>query len=98
VRDLLYGLHASTIPQVQAVIVDSKKMLQSLDEIRSQDDLLLQQNRLLLQQNQLILERLNQLAEWQVRQFIRQWNLEMQRIELECPSTFMLIPSSKTVF
>jgi Leucine-rich repeat (LRR) protein/GTPase SAR1 family protein len=98
VRDLLYGLHVSTIPQVQAVIVDSKKVIQSLEEMRSKDDLLLEQNRLLLQQNQLILERLNQLAEWQVRQFIRRWNLEMQRIESECPSTFMLIPSSKTGF
>jgi hypothetical protein len=62
-------------------------MVQRLDEV---EDLLLRQNQLL--------ERINQLAEWQVRQFIRQWNVEMQRMESECPSTFMLVPSGKTVF
>ncbi len=80
VCNLLYGLHVSTIPQVQAVIVDSKKMAQGLDEMRSK------------------LERINQLAEWHVRQFIRHWNLEMQKMESECPSTFMLIPVSETSF
>ena len=70
------------------MIVDSKKVIQGLDEVKD----------LLLHQNHLILERINQLLEWQVRQFTRQWNLEMQKMESECPSTFMLVPVSKTVF
>jgi len=73
VRDLLYGIHVSTAPQVQHTIVAAgqQEILRRLDVIQSKDDLLLSSNNVLLQ-------RLNLLCEWNVRQFTRQWNFEMQ--------------------
>src|SRR5438445_9213620 len=44
--------------------------------------------------SQKVWQRLNQLCEWNVRQFTRLWNLEMRKMEAECPNTFYLIPGS----
>jgi Leucine-rich repeat (LRR) protein len=89
VRDLLYGIHMSMAPQVQHTIVtaEQQEILRRLDVLQYNGDLLLSNTDVLLQ-------RLNLLYEWNVRQFTRQWNFEMQKMEAECPNTFLLIPSS----
>jgi Leucine-rich repeat (LRR) protein/GTPase SAR1 family protein len=93
VRDLLYGIHVSTAPQVQHTIVAAgqQEIMRRLDVIQYNGDLMLSNSDVLLQ-------RLSQLCEWNVRQFTRQWNLEMQKMEAECPNTFLLIPSSRRRF
>ncbi|MBN1992378.1 MAG: leucine-rich repeat domain-containing protein [Anaerolineae bacterium] len=77
VPTLLYGIHASTEPQVVADIRDMKKGLQEL-----------------LDGQETILERLQQQSELIVRNFTRQWNLEMKKFEAECPNTFILMPGA----
>ncbi len=95
VRDLLYGLHMSTTPQVRAVVAaGQQEILQRLDSTQHKEDLLLSSNGTLLH----LLQRLNQLCEWHVRQFIRLWNFEMQKMGKECPNTFFLIPESIALF
>ena len=95
VHDLLYGIHASTTSQVQTVVATGQQeILQRLDAVQYKEDLLLSNNGVLLQQ----LQRLNQLCEWHVRQFMRLWNFEMRKMETECPNTFFLIPGSTTLF
>jgi len=44
--------------------------------------------------NRMLWLRLNQLCEWNVRQFTRLWNLEMRKMEAECPNTFYIVPGS----
>jgi internalin A len=88
VRDLLYGIHESTTPQVHTIVAaGQQEILSRLEVLQSNGDLL-------LYTNDIVLQRLNLLCEWSVRQFTRQWNLEMQKMETECPNTFSLIPSS----
>jgi hypothetical protein len=95
VRDLLYGLHMSTTPQVRAVVAaGQQEILQRLDSTQHKEDLLLSSNGTLLH----LLQRLNQLCEWHVRQFMRLWNFEMQKMGKECPNTFFLIPESIALF
>ncbi len=84
VRDLLYGIHVSTTPQVQTIIAAEQQKIQHCSDVLQSDDVLLQ--------------RLNQLCEWNVRQFTRQWNLEMQKMEVEGPSIFSLIPCARKSF
>ncbi len=92
VRNLLYGIHVSTTPQVHTIVAaGQQEILSRLEVLQSNGDLLLSNNDMLLQ-------RLSQLCEWSVRQFTRQWNLEMHKMEAECPNTFLLIPSSRRRF
>jgi C-terminal of Roc, COR, domain/Ras of Complex, Roc, domain of DAPkinase len=85
VLELLYGIHSVTTPQVQAnVEAGYQEILRRLDTLQQKDDLLLQQVSLL--------------AELNVRNFTRLWNLEMQRLEAECPNTFFLIPEQRRAF
>jgi len=73
---LLYGIHTSTDEQVMADIQrGQQKIEKSLDNLRKLD---------------VVLEKLQQQSELLVRNFTRQWNLEMQKIEVECPNTFIL--------
>jgi GTPase SAR1 family protein len=92
VRELLYGIHISTTQEVQTVVATGQQeILQHLHIIESKEDLLLHNNSMLWQ-------RLNQLCEWNVRQFTRLWNLEMRKMEAECPNTFYIVPGSTTPF
>jgi hypothetical protein len=78
----------STTPQIHTIVAaGQQEILSRLEVLQSNEDLLLYTNDMLLQ-------RLNLLCEWSVRQFTRQWNLEMHKLEAECPNTFSLIPSS----
>ncbi len=85
VPQLLYGIHTSTIPQVMAVVeAGQQRILQMLDAVLERDTMLIQQ--------------VKQLCEWNVRHFTRQWNLEMRKMDAECPNTFILVPGSRTAF
>jgi hypothetical protein len=85
VLKLLYGIHTSTTPQVMATIeTGQQRILQMLNSMQKRDTVLIQQ--------------VKQLCEWNVRHFTRQWNLEMRKIEVECPNTFILLPRSRASF
>jgi internalin A len=85
VVELLYGIHIVTTPQVQAnVEAGYQEILRRLDTLQQSSGLLLQQN--------------NQLRELYERNFTRLWNLEMQRMEAECPNIFFLIPDAHKRF
>jgi GTPase SAR1 family protein len=85
VLELLYGLHVGTAPQVLAKVEEGQQeILRQLSALQRHDELLLQ--------------KVSQLCEWQVRSFTRLWNLEMHKMEAECPNTFFLIPGSHTLF
>ncbi|GCF11028.1 COR domain-containing protein [Dictyobacter arantiisoli] len=77
VPKLLYGIHTSTDQEVMADIKRGQQQIVHRLEYLQQED-------------QLILETLRQQSELIARNFTRQWNLEMQRIEAECPNTFFL--------
>ena len=78
VPELLFGIHTSTTPQVVAVVeAGNQKILQMLNAMQQQDMVLVQQ--------------LRQLCEWNVRHFTRQWNLEMRKMDAECPNTFIIL-------
>ncbi|GAC1350076.1 MAG: hypothetical protein NVSMB27_29160 [Ktedonobacteraceae bacterium] len=81
---LLYGIHTSTDSQV---ILDIKEGQQRVE--KKLDD---------LQKLDVILGQLSQLSELFERNFARQWNLEMHRVEIDCPSTFMLMPGGDSIF
>src|SRR5258706_15700180 len=51
-----------------------------------------------LQKLDIIVEKLNQQSELIGRNFTRQGNLEMKKIEAECPRTFFLLPGSDNIF
>ena len=85
VIELLYGIHIVTTPQVQANIdAGYQEILRRLTTLQQKDDLLLQQ--------------VSSLAELNVRNFTRLWNLEMNRMETECPNTFFLVPEQRNRF
>jgi internalin A len=84
VLELLYGLHFGTAPQVMAKVEEVQEILRRLSALQRYDELLLQ--------------KVSQLCEWNVRNFTRLWNLEMHKMEAECPNTFFLIPGSHTPF
>lgn len=73
---LLYGIHTSTDQQVMIDIQAAQARIeQRLDELQKLDH---------------ILEKLHQQSELIVRNFARHWNLEMQKMESECPNIFIL--------
>jgi small GTP-binding protein len=83
VPQLIYGIHTSINEQVIA-------------DIRRDQQILLQEQRMIQREltslpemRQLLIE-VNQRSELIWRELIRQWNVEMQREELECPSVFIL--------
>src|SRR6266702_357808 len=81
VPSLLYGIHISTDQQVMEDIQQGQQEIkQSLKELEKLD---------------VILGKLNQQSELIARNFTRQWNLEMQKMEAECPNTFFLISGKK---
>lgn len=84
VTTLLYGIHPSTDEQVMADIRNGQQtIIRELGSLKKVD---------------LILDKLNQQSELIVRNFTRQWNLEMQKLEAECPSTFWLATPGRDVF
>ena len=88
VLELLFGLHVGTAPQVMAKVEEGQQeILRRLSEAQQRDEMLLQ-----------YVQKVSQLCEWNVRSFTRLWNLEMRKIEAECPNTFFLIPGSHTPF
>ena len=81
VRELLYGLHEST---EEAVLRDMQQtQLTLLEEQRRAHGQQLEHLSVLMQ-----IQR--QQSELIARGFARQWNLEMQKLEAECPNTFYL--------
>jgi internalin A len=89
VPTLLYGIHMSTDKQVMSDILHGQETLQTTlnemwkDEkqgLASLHEALKYQSELLKQQSELI-----------GRNFTRLWNLEMKKMEAECPNTFYLI-------
>ncbi len=57
---------------------------QGLEELRKKSDVLT--------------EKLDQQLELLMRNFTRQWNLEMHKMEAECPNIFVLLHGSDTIF
>jgi hypothetical protein len=86
VRALLYGVHDST---QEAVLID---MLQTEHAILDERRQGYSQQPEKLQELDALMQLQHQQAEWIARGFARQWNLEMQKLEAECPSTFSLEP------
>src|SRR6266571_3264114 len=84
VPTLLYGIHISTDQQVMEDIQQGQQEIkQSLKELEKLD---------------VILGKLNQQSELIARNFTRQWNLEMQKMEAERPNTFFLISGENKPF
>jgi hypothetical protein len=84
VPTLLYGIHTSTDEQV---IADIKQGQQEIQKKLAD-----------LQKLDILLEKIDQQSELIGRNFTRQWNLEMEKMEAECPNIFMLIPGSGSRF
>ncbi len=81
---LLYGIHTSTDEQVMTDIqLGQQRIEKRLDDLQKLD---------------IILEKLHQQSELIVRNFTRHWNLEMQKMEAECPNTFILAFGSSSHF
>ena len=84
VPELLYGIHTSTDRQVMDDIKDGQKAaLKKLDDLQKLD---------------VLLARLDQQSELIGRNFTRQWNLEMKKLEAECPNTFFLSTKDGKLF
>src|SRR6266702_1230030 len=84
VPTLLYGIHISTDQQVMEDIQQGQQEIkQSLKELEKLD---------------VILGKLNQQSELIARNFTRQWNLEMKKMEAECPNTFFLMSGENKPF
>ncbi len=95
---LLYGIHTSTDPQVMRDIQAGKQeVLQGLREIK-QDLGQLSKLDIILDNQAELINKLNQQSELIGRNFTRQWNYEMKKIEAECPNTFFLLPGSSKKF
>ncbi len=78
---LLYGIHSSTHEQVMSDIQQGQQRIQQeLKELKQLDSA--------------ILQKLDQQSELIARSFARQWNLEMQKMEAECPNIFVLLAGS----
>ena len=90
VPELLYGIHISTHEQVWADIQESHHAL-----LQSQEQVLHQQEQILYRLAPLSeftsqFQEIQQGLELIWRGQLRQWNLEMQKLELECPNVFFL--------
>jgi internalin A len=84
VPTLLYGIHTSTDEQVmQNIRQDQQAIRARLDELQKLD---------------LILEKLSQQSELIARNFTRQWNLEMHKLNVECPNTFCIMTGNSNPF
>src|SRR6266700_1110097 len=84
VPTLLYGIHISTDRQVMIDIQQGQREIkQSLKELEKLD---------------VILGKLNQQSELIACNFTRQWNLEMKKMEAECPNTFFLMSGENKPF
>lgn len=84
VPTLLYGIHTSTDEQIMAEIKQMRQEMRArLGELHKLDT---------------ISEKLAQQSELIARNFTRQWNLEMQKLEAECPGTFWLMTLSRSRF
>ncbi len=86
---LLYGIHSSTNEQVMKDIQEGQA------EIKREVQSSRQEMQGYFQSLEL---RLNQQSELIVRSFTRQWNLEMQKLEAECPNTFVLESAGNSMF
>jgi len=76
VPEMLYGIHSSTNEQVIADIQRGQQEIQmQLTALNKLD---------------ILIEKVDQQSELIGRNFTRQWNLEMSKMELECPNTFIL--------
>ncbi|GHO98808.1 hypothetical protein KSF_088560 [Reticulibacter mediterranei] len=84
VPKLLYGIHSSTNDQIIAEIQQNRQEIK-----RQQTE---------LHKLDILLEKLDQQSELIGRNFTRQWNLMMAQAEIECPNTFMLLPSNNRPF
>jgi internalin A len=81
---LLYGIHISTDQQVMEDIQQGQREIrQRLKELEKLD---------------VILGKVNQQSELIARNFTRQWNLEMKKMEAECPNTFFLMSGENKTF
>jgi internalin A len=95
---LLYGIHTSTDPQVmQDIQAGQQKILQQVHGI-SQDLTQLNKLDIILNNQSELINKLNQQSELIGRNFTRQWNYEMKKIEAECPGTFFLLSGSNKKF
>ena len=95
---LLYGIHTSTDPQVMLDIQEGQeKILQKVLGI-SQDLGQLNKLDIILGNQAELITKVNQQSELICRNFTRQWNYEMKKIEAECPNTFFLLPGSGKIF
>jgi hypothetical protein len=83
VPQLLYGIHTSTTGQV---IADIRRDQQAL----LQEQRMIQRDLTVLPEMRQLLIEVIQRSELIWRELIRQWNVEMQREELECPNVFFL--------
>ncbi len=89
VPTLLYGIHISTDQRVMADIQRGQQRAEKiLEEMRKEE-----QHKL-----DIILEQLKQQSELIGRNFTRQWNLEMHKMEVNCPNTFILKLGSDSIF
>jgi internalin A len=81
VPEMLYGIHMSTNEQVILDIRDGQRQIKAklggLDEISAL---------------RALMEQVNQRSELIGRDFTRLWNLEMKKLEAQCPNTFFLVP------
>ena len=84
VPEMLYGIHSSTNEQVIADIQRGQQEIQK--QLRTLNKL------------HMLIEKIDQQSELIGRNFTRQWNLEMAKIEFECPNTFILQPSDSSPF
>lgn len=83
VMTLLYGIHMSTN---ERVMNDIKK---------NQEEILSKIN--VSQEENVLLKKLEQKMELVSRGITRQWNLEMNRLDSECPGIFCIMPEQSTV-
>ena len=84
VPEMLYGIHSSTNEQV---IVDIQRGQQEI-----------QKQLIALNKLDILIEKVDQQSELIGRNFTRQWNLEMSKMEFECPNTFILTSSNGSHF
>jgi internalin A len=87
VPDMLYGIHMSTNEQVILDIRAGQRQIEAklggLDQLPALRSLL---------------EEVNQRSELIGRDFTRLWNLEMKKLEAQCPNTFFLVPGDSSAW
>jgi hypothetical protein len=75
-----------------------QQILQILDMMQPREEQILITLQKQEEQYRVLMQKMQQLCELNVRHFTRQWNLEMRKMEAECPSTFVILPESQTAF